>query len=62
MKPADSSANNTRDALVARLAQLSRKPVRPPKSMQPTPEAAKGKIARLRRKQRLLQKTRPPSL
>ena len=41
-------------ALVARLAQLYRKPVKPPKSMQPTPEAAKSKIMRLRRKRRLL--------
>jgi hypothetical protein len=41
-------------ALVARLAQLYRKPVKPPKSLQPTPEAAKSKIRRLRRKRRLL--------
>jgi len=48
------SAENARAALVARLNQLCRKPVRPPKSLQPTPEAAKSKIRRLRRKQRLL--------
>ena len=41
-------------ALVARLAQLYRKPVKPPQSLQPTPEAAKSKIRRLRRKRRLL--------
>jgi hypothetical protein len=41
-------------ALVARLAQLYRKPVKPPKSLQPTPEAAKSKLRRLRRKRQLL--------
>ena len=61
MNPDESNANRAREAVVARLAQLARKPVRPPKSMQPTPEAAKGKIARLRRKQRILQKTRRSS-
>jgi hypothetical protein len=46
-------------ALVVRLTQLYRKPVRPPKSLQPTPEAAKSKIRRLRRKRQLLiQKSR----
>jgi len=48
------SAENARAALVARLNQLCRKPVRPPKSLQPTPEAAKSKIRRLRRKRQLL--------
>jgi hypothetical protein len=41
-------------ALIARLAQLYRQPVRPPKSLQPTPEAAKSRIRRLRRKRQLL--------
>jgi hypothetical protein len=54
MPLASLSAENARAALVARLNQLCRKPVRPPKSLQPTPEAAKSKIRRLRRKQRLL--------
>jgi hypothetical protein len=43
-------------ALIARLARLHPVPaqVRPPQSLQPTPEAAKTRAARLRRKQRLL--------
>jgi hypothetical protein len=46
-------------ALIARLTHLYRQPVRPPKSLQPTPEAAKSKIRRLRRKRQLLiQKSR----
>jgi hypothetical protein len=46
-------------ALITRLTQLYRQPIRPPKSLQPTPEAAKSKIRRLRRKRRLLiQKSR----
>jgi hypothetical protein len=46
-------------ALIVRLTHLYRKPVRPPKSLQPTPEAAKSKIRRLRRKRQLLiQKSR----
>jgi len=48
------SAEQARTALLAKLDQLCRKPVRPPKSMQPTPEAAKSKIRRLRRKRQLL--------
>jgi hypothetical protein len=48
------SAEQARAALLAKLDQLCRKPVRPPKSMQPTPEAAKSKIRRLRRKRQLL--------
>lgn len=48
------SAEQARAALLAKLDQLCRKPVRPPKSMQPTPEAAKSKIRRLRKKRRLL--------
>ena len=41
-------------ALLTRLEQLCRKPVKPPKSLQPTPEAGKSKIRRLRRKRQLL--------
>jgi hypothetical protein len=46
-------------ALIARLAQLDRKaiPVRPPKSLQPTPEAAKSRVRRLRKKRLLIQKS-----
>src|ERR1043166_9138339 len=51
---ASPSAEHARTALIARLDQLRRKPVRPPKSLQPTPEAAKSKIRRLRRKRQLL--------
>jgi hypothetical protein len=49
--PGPEKAHN---ALLARLEQLIRKPVRPPKSLQPTPEAAKSKVRRLRRKRQLL--------
>jgi hypothetical protein len=53
------SAEHARAALITRLDQLCRKPVKPPKSLQPTPEAAKSKIRRLRRKRQLLiQRTR----
>ena len=48
-------------ALIARLARIRPVPphVRPPQSLQPTPEAAQTRTARLRRKQRLLlQKTK----
>lgn len=48
------SADKARDALLARLDQLCHKPVRPPKSLQPTPEAAKSRIRRLRRQRQLL--------
>jgi hypothetical protein len=51
---ANPSAEHAQAALLAKLDQLCRKPVRPPKSMQPTPEAAKSKIRRLRRKRQLL--------
>ena len=50
------SAEHARAALLAKLDQLCRKPVRPPKSMQPTPEAAKSKIRRLHQKRRLLKR------
>ena len=50
------NADKARAALIARLEQLHRKPggVRAPRSLQPTPEAAKSKVRRLRQKQRLL--------
>jgi hypothetical protein len=43
-------------ALIERLARIRPVPahVRPPQSLQPTPEAAQTRAARLRRKQRLL--------
>jgi hypothetical protein len=48
------SGEKAQAALLARLDQLCRKPVKPPKSLQPTPEAAKSRIRRLRRKRQLL--------
>ena len=53
-KPDPLGPEKARAALIARLEQLCHKPVKPPKSLQPTPEAAKSKIRRLRHKQRLL--------
>jgi hypothetical protein len=54
-----SAAHDAQAALLARLAQLDRKEirVRPPQSLQPTPEAAKSKVRRLRRKRMLLQRS-----
>ena len=52
-----SNAEKAQDALIARLAHLTRQPVKPPKSLQPTPEASKSKIRRLRRKRMLLQQS-----
>ena len=54
-----SSAEDAHVALIARLAQLDRKPVRvrPPQSLQPTPEAAKSRVHRLRKKRLLIQKS-----
>jgi len=54
-----SSAEKAQAALLTRLSQLDRRkiPVRPPKSLQPTPEAAKSRIRRLRRKRILLQRS-----
>ena len=57
------SAEKAQTALLARLDQLCRQPVKPPKSLQPTPEAAKSRIRRLRQKrQRLLQKAKTRAL
>lgn len=49
-------SQEVRSALIERLARLRPIPaqVRAPQSLQPTPEAAKTRAARLRRKQRLL--------
>jgi len=58
MKPDESNADKARDALIARLHQLARKPIKPPKSLQPTPEAAESKVRRLRRKRVLLQQSK----
>jgi hypothetical protein len=51
-------------ALIERLARIRPVPaqVKPPQSLQPTPEAGQTRAARLRRKQRLLlQKAKRPS-
>jgi hypothetical protein len=55
-----SSADSARAALASRLAQLDRNaiPTRPPKSLQPTPEAAKTRVRRLRKKRLLLQRSK----
>jgi len=47
-----------RAAVIARLSRLAQNPTRlkPNRSLQPTPEAAKSRVTRLRRKQRLLLK------
>ena len=49
-------SDEVRSALIERLARIRPVPahVRPPQSLQPTPEAAQTRAARLRRKQRLL--------
>jgi hypothetical protein len=56
-------SHEVRSALIERLARIRPVPahVRPPQSLQPTPEAAKTRRARLQRKQRLLlQKAKRP--
>jgi hypothetical protein len=55
-----STADKAQAALIARLGQLDRKEirVRPPKSLQPTPEAAKSRVRRLRKKRLLLQRSK----
>jgi hypothetical protein len=57
-----SSGEQAHDALVARLARLESNliPVRPPKSLQPTPEAAKTRLSRLRKKRLLIQGSKRP--
>jgi len=55
-----STAEKAHEALLARLAQLDRKAIRvqPPKSLQPTPEAAKSRVRRLRKKRLLIQRSK----
>ena len=55
-----SSGEQAHAALVARLARLDTNPipVRPPKSLQPTPEAAKTRVSRLRKKRLLIQRSK----
>jgi hypothetical protein len=55
-----SSAEQAHDALVARLARLESNPtrVRPPQSLQPTPEAARTRVSRLRKKRLLIQRSK----
>ena len=54
-----SGAEEAHAALIARLTQLDRKEirVRPPASLQPTPEAAKSRVRRLRKKRLLIHKS-----
>jgi hypothetical protein len=63
------SAEKARAALVARLEQLHRKPggVKPPQSLQPTPEAAKTRVRRLHKKRLSIERSKralasPPAL
>ena len=55
-----SSGEQAHTAIVARLARLETNPipVRPPKSLQPTPEAAKTRVNRLRKKRLLIQRSK----
>ena len=63
------SAEQAHAAILSRLEEVCRKPikVRAPQSLQPTPEAAKSRAARLRKKRILIQRrkrdleTRTPS-
>jgi len=57
-----SGAEQAHEALLERLEQVCRKPVkvRAPQSLQPTPEAAKSRAARLRRKRLFVQRSRRP--
>jgi hypothetical protein len=57
-----SAAEKAQDALIARLVQLDRKliHIRPPKSLQPTPEAAKTRVRRLRKQRLLIQRSQRP--
>jgi hypothetical protein len=58
--PEKSGGEEAHAALVARLARLDSNPipVRPPKSLQPTPEAAKTRASRLRKKRLLIQRSK----
>jgi len=55
------SEEDARAALLARLSQVLENAPRPkrPRSLQPTPEAAKSRLARLRKKRRLLLQKSP---
>jgi hypothetical protein len=55
-----SSAEHAHEALVARLARLESNPtrVRAPQSLQPTPEAARTRVSRLRKKRLLIQRSK----
>ena len=55
-----SGAEHAHDALVAQLARLESNPtpVRAPQSMQPTPEAARTRVSRLRKKRLLIQRSK----
>jgi hypothetical protein len=55
-----SSGDQAHAALVDRLARLDTNPipVRPPKSLQPTPEAARTRVNRLRKKRLLIQRSK----
>jgi hypothetical protein len=58
--PEQSSAEHAHEALVARLARLENNPipVRPPQSLQPTPEATRTRVSRLRKKRLLIQRSK----
>jgi hypothetical protein len=55
-QPAFAGADHVHAALIDRLSQIQAVAprVKPAQSLQPTPEAAKSSLARLRRKQRML--------
>ena len=55
-----SSAEQAHEALVARLARLESSPtrVKAPQSLQPTPEAARTRVSRLRKKRLLIQRSK----
>lgn len=59
-----SSGEQAHAALVTRLARLDSNPipVRPPQSLQPTPEAAKSRVNRLRKKRLLIQRSKRAQL
>ena len=56
-------AEEAHEALLERLEQVCRKPVkvRAPQSLQPTPEAAKSRAARLRKKRLFVQRSKRPA-
>ena len=58
--PGQSSAEQAHEALLARLTRLDNNPtrIRAPQSLQPTPEAARTRVSRLRKKRLLIQRTK----